>query len=85
MDVNGFHVPQHELVGLELTDTVHCDDVMIELNLSPEDLMVPVPAYVRRDRLLIIQEVLSVQYVMILIAYYMYDIFVNNSNMKLLY
>lgn len=48
---------QHELVGLELTDTIHCDDVMVELNLSPEDLLVPVPVYVRRDRLLIIQEV----------------------------
>ncbi|XP_050736202.1 IQ and AAA domain-containing protein 1-like isoform X2 [Eriocheir sinensis] len=47
---------KHELVGLELTDTVHCDDVMVELNLSPEDLLVPVPAYVRRDRLPIIQE-----------------------------
>lgn len=55
--VFSLHV-QHELVGLELTDTVHCDDVMVELNLSPEDLLVPVPAYVRRDRLPIIQEVI---------------------------
>ena len=44
-------------MGLELIDTVHCDDVMVELNLSPDDLLVPVPTYVRRDRLPIIHEV----------------------------
>ncbi|XP_063868858.1 IQ and AAA domain-containing protein 1-like isoform X2 [Scylla paramamosain] len=47
---------KHELVGLELIDTVHSDDVMVELNLSPEDLLVPVPTYVRRDRLPVILE-----------------------------
>ncbi|MPC47306.1 hypothetical protein E2C01_041048 [Portunus trituberculatus] len=38
----------HELVGLELVDIMHSDDVMVELNLSPEDLLVPVPNYSSR-------------------------------------
>ncbi|XP_045585000.1 IQ and AAA domain-containing protein 1-like isoform X2 [Procambarus clarkii] len=47
---------KHELVALELSDVHHCDDVMVELNLTPHDLIVPIPTYIRRERLPIITE-----------------------------
>ncbi|XP_071547715.1 IQ and AAA domain-containing protein 1-like [Panulirus ornatus] len=50
-------VSKHELVSLELSDVQHCDDIMSELNLTPQDLVVPIPTYVRRERLPIINEV----------------------------
>lgn len=50
---------QHELVALELSDIQHCDDIMVELNLTPDHLTVPVPSYVRRERLSILNEVRS--------------------------
>ncbi|XP_042218505.1 IQ and AAA domain-containing protein 1-like isoform X2 [Homarus americanus] len=47
---------KHELVSLDLSDIQHCDDIMVELNLTPQDLVVPIPTYIRRERLLIISE-----------------------------
>lgn len=54
-------LPQHELVALELSDIQHCDDIMVELNLTPDHLTVPIPSYVRRDRMSILNEVCSIR------------------------
>ncbi|XP_042880401.1 IQ and AAA domain-containing protein 1-like [Penaeus japonicus] len=47
---------KHELVGLDLSDIQHCDDIMVELALTPEDLEVPIPTYIRRERADLIHE-----------------------------
>ncbi|XP_076056160.1 IQ and AAA domain-containing protein 1-like [Oratosquilla oratoria] len=41
---------KHEIVALDLSDIQHCDDIMWERNLTPADLEVPIPAYIRRER-----------------------------------
>ncbi|KAK4320573.1 hypothetical protein Pmani_008577 [Petrolisthes manimaculis] len=47
---------KHELVALDLSDIQHCDDVMGELSLTPDDLTIPIPSYVRRERLTLLNE-----------------------------
>ncbi|CAL4109708.1 unnamed protein product [Meganyctiphanes norvegica] len=47
---------KHEMAGLDLSDIQHMDDVMAELNLTPKDMLVPVPKYVRRERLELINQ-----------------------------
>ncbi|XP_068220350.1 IQ and AAA domain-containing protein 1-like [Palaemon carinicauda] len=42
---------KHEMVAQDLSDIQHCDNIMSELSLTPDDLVVPIPAYIRRDRL----------------------------------
>ncbi|XP_063603692.1 dynein regulatory complex protein 11-like [Penaeus indicus] len=47
---------KHELVALDLSDIQHCDDIMVELGLTPEDMEVPIPTYIRRERAELINE-----------------------------
>ncbi|KAK7080739.1 Dynein regulatory complex protein 11 [Halocaridina rubra] len=47
---------KHEMVSQDCSDIQHCDDIMNELALAPEDMVVPIPAYIRRDRIHLITE-----------------------------
>ncbi|XP_037779326.1 IQ and AAA domain-containing protein 1-like [Penaeus monodon] len=50
---------KHELVALDLSDIQHCDDIMAELGLTPEDMEVPIPTYIRRERAELINEIVD--------------------------
>lgn len=41
---------KHELVNLELSEIVYCDDALIKLNLTTDDGELKIPRYYRRER-----------------------------------
>jgi len=59
-----FNNCQHEIVSLDATDTLHCDNLLNKFKLQPRDLMVILPSYFVREREDLIKEVRNISHLL---------------------